>query len=155
MKKLLKIVVAFCLGLFSCPLLFILVFLGQWPNGILQGSGLPIVILVMCAYFFISAYLLSCDNPEPALKHWPISLALSSTFIVMPVISRAGGGGTEDVLSLGGLGILAVAVSWAGAATAARAARRRSDALANPTLQRMPGSASVPKSDISGPAPRS
>ena len=154
MNKLLKIVVAFCLGLFSLPLLMSLVFLGQWPNGILPGSGLPIVILIMCAYFFILAYLLSRGNPAPSLKHWPISLALSFTFlVVMPVVGAQEG--LANGLGLFGMGIIALAICWAGAATAARAARRRSVASANPALERTPDSGSAPKSDISGPAPRS
>ena len=154
MNKALKIVVAFLLGIVSYLLILILVFLAQgipFPGGIPLG----IVILAMCAYFFISAYLLSRRSSQPALEHWPISLALSPTLIVMPVTVRTDGWPKGDVIATAGMAVPTVAVSWAGAATAGQVALHRSQGLAGPALRRTPGSASVSKSDISGPAPLS
>jgi len=124
-SKMWKILVAFVLGLFSFPLLFLLGEGMQIPPGIpaAQYIGWGIFIIVFGGYFFISEYFLSRGNPQALWKDWPVVLALTATLIVTAVIAfmvepnRSAAMGTVVIV------IFAMVCSLAGAALAARVAR--------------------------------
>jgi uncharacterized membrane protein (UPF0136 family) len=125
MRKGLKILVAFLLGLFSFPLLFFLGEEVEIPSGIpaAQSINWGIFIIVFGGYFFLSEYLLSRGNPQALRKDWPIILALTATLIVLAVIAIAVEPNRGAVMLTVSIVIFAVACSLAGAALAARMAR--------------------------------
>jgi len=125
MSKACRILVAFLLGLVSFPLMFLLGEGVSIPSSI-QAAGYiegGIFISVLGGYFFISGYLLSHRNPQAIRKDWFIILTLTFTLIVTAVVAFIVEPNRSAVMGTVGMAVLAVALSFSGAALAARAAR--------------------------------
>ena len=125
LKKTLKILLAFLIGVFALLLFFVL------GEGIRIPSRIPgaenihrsIVIIVLGAYFFIAEYLLSRRNPQALRTDWPLILALNLMLIISAGIAFAIEPNRVAVMEAVVTAVLTVASSCAGAALAGRAAR--------------------------------
>ena len=125
LKKTLKILLAFLIGVFALLLFFVL------GEGIRIPSHIPgaenihrsIVIVVLGAYFFIAEYLLSRRNPQALRTDWPLILALNLMLIISAGIAFAIEPNRVAVMEAVVTAVLTVAFSCAGAALAGRAAR--------------------------------
>ncbi|MDP1808049.1 MAG: hypothetical protein Q8L35_00745 [Actinomycetota bacterium] len=125
MSKTKRILLAFLVGLFSLPLLFLL------AEGVAIPSSIPaaelihrgIFIFGMGSYFLIAAYLLSQRDPQVVRNDWPTIVALSLTLTVTAAIALAVEPDKSAAMEAAGIALLAVASSFAGSALAARAAR--------------------------------
>ena len=125
-RMVLRVVLALILGVPSFFLMFVL------GEGVHIPSAIPgaayvegaIFFGIIAAYFFVLQYLLSWHKAQPALKHWPIILALNLTPLFVVLITAVGERRLGPVLFISGLLALTLACSFAGAALAARRARK-------------------------------
>jgi hypothetical protein len=126
MSKTLRVFLAFLLGVFSFPLLFLLGEGIKIPSSIPAAESIHVAIflIVIAAYFFFAEYLLTRRDPMTVRKQWPITLALTATLIVTAFITVMVEPNRSAVLATVGIAVLAVACSWAGAVVTARSARR-------------------------------
>lgn len=120
---------------------FLLFLLGEGvaiPDTVPGADYIKMGILVggMAGYFVLAQFLLSIGHPQAVRKDWPLILALNLSLILLGVaILREG----PVLKALGWLAVVVstVACSYAGAALAARVARRRQQrtgAVERPTL---------------------
>jgi hypothetical protein len=122
-----KVVAAFFLGL---PAILLTILLAEGVGALLperwQGSFIHVVIFVigMGGYFLISQYLLSRGNPQAVRKDWPIIIAMNFTPLCVTIITLVVEPNKGNALQMLLVAILTMACSYAGAALAARAARR-------------------------------
>lgn len=126
MSKTKRLLLAFLLGMFSLPLVFVL------AEGIAIPSSIPtaelihraIFIFGTGAYFSIAAYLLSQREPQEVRNDWPTIVALSLTLTLAAAIALATEPDKSAAMEAAGIALLAVVSSLAGSALSARAARR-------------------------------
>ena len=111
-RILLKVVVAFLLGVVSFFLIFLLG----------EEFGDYALFIGLGAYFLISQYLLSRGNPQAVSKDWPLIIAMNFTPLCMTIIALAVEPNKWAALQMLWVASLAMACSYTGAALAARAA---------------------------------
>jgi len=120
----LKILLAFILGVFSFLLLFGLGAALEWASGKFGEYALTAaLVIVIGAYFLIAQYFLSRGNPQALRKVWPLIIAMNFILLCAPILClvlESKGAALGTLL----LAMFTVACSYAGAALAARAARR-------------------------------
>ena len=110
-----KVGLAFLLGLLSLFLTFFVV----------EVFGDYALFIGLGAYFLATQFLLSRGNPQAVCKGWPIIMALNFTLLCNAVIALTIEPNKGAALEMLWLALLALACSCAGAALAARVARRR------------------------------
>jgi hypothetical protein len=122
-----KIGFALVLGIFSFFLLFA-VGEGVQDAAKRSGSGFfwpnVLLILVLGSYFLSAAYFLSRGDPRPEWQHGPTILALNGALIITAIVALVSEPNRDAALFTAACALLAMAFSLAGAALAARAARR-------------------------------
>lgn len=109
-----KVALAFFLGVLSFFLMFLLG----------EGAGDYALFIGLGAYFLFSQYLLSRGNSRATRTDWPVIVALNFTPVCTAVIALAAEPKKSAGLVAFGVALLALVCSYAGAALAARTARR-------------------------------
>jgi len=118
-----KSALALILGFLS---FFLFMFIGETLSEHFGAAGFIPTFVVMVAYFFVCQFFLSRGNPDAYRKDWPTMLALDAILLlavfVMVLVEK------REVVLTQGLGILLSCCggTFAGAAAASLAARRRS-----------------------------
>ncbi len=114
-------------ALLSIAGLFLMFFLGEGASGRGPISGLAGWALWLGGtgvYFLAVQYLLSRGNPQAVRMDWPIILALNWTLLFVTVLALLFESHKRAALAALCVALCAVACSYAGAALAARTARR-------------------------------
>jgi hypothetical protein len=126
MPKDAKYVFALLLGVFSFFLMFLLGEGVTIPSSVPGAKYIELIIFIggMCGFFLISAYFLLRGNPQAIWKNWPVILNLNLILLLTAVIALVFEPNKLAALGILGIAIVAVACSYAGAALAARVARR-------------------------------
>ena len=115
-----KVPLAFILGVLSFLLMFVV---GSALEGALGKYGEYALAIGIGACFLISQYFLSRGNPQALRKVWPSIIAMNCTPLcaaILCLVFETKGAGLAMLL----VTMLTVACSYAGAAMAARTARR-------------------------------
>ena len=125
LRKALKILGAFLMGVFALLLFFVLGEGVRIPSRIPGAENIhrSIVLIVLGAYFFMAQYLLSRRNPQALRTNWPLMLALNLMLIISAGIAFAIEPNRVAVMETVVTAVFTVAFSCAGAALAGRVAR--------------------------------
>jgi len=117
----LKVLVAFFLGVLSFFLMFLI---GETATHYFGDTGLIPTFILLATYFFVCQFRLSHGNPDALRQDWPVMLALDA----VPLLTIVGIVLAQPwpVILAQGLGLLLSSCggTFAGAFAASRAARR-------------------------------
>jgi len=113
----LKLVVAFFLGLASFPLMFLLGLGVLIPESVPGAVAINVGIFAgsMAGYFLLVQFLLSLGNPRAVHEAWPTVLAISLTPLLTTLLTLVAERRKGPVLLMAGVASLAVTCSYAGA----------------------------------------